>query len=70
MCRYPHSAQPASHRVKITNAPKHLFNKGFLVSLLSKETSIKIDYIERKRSQTVLKITSRFLLHDRCIDVR
>ena len=49
MCRYPHSAQPASHRLTISNALKHLFDKVFIVSLFCKE-STKIDYIERERS--------------------
>lgn len=63
MCRYPHSAQPASHRLTINSKPKHLFNKGFIVSLFSEEKSIKIDYIERKRSQTRLKdLTAGFSL--------
>ena len=55
MRRYPHSAQPASHRFTINNAPKHLF-KGFIVSLFWNENSTKIDYSERERSQTLLKI--------------
>jgi len=49
MCRYPHSAQPASHRLTISNALKHLLERLFIVSLFWKE-STQIDYIERKRS--------------------
>ena len=49
MCRYPHSAQPASHRLTINNALKHRFDKAFIVSLFCKE-STKIDYIVRRRS--------------------
>ena len=49
MCRYPHSAQPASHRLTISNALKHLCERLFIVSLFCKE-STKIDYIARKRS--------------------
>ena len=49
MCRYPHSAQPASHRLTISKALKHLFERAFIVSLFWKE-STQIDYIERTRS--------------------
>ena len=49
MCRYPHSAQPASHTLTISNALKDVFEKAFIVSLFRKE-STKIDYIVRKRT--------------------
>jgi hypothetical protein len=50
MCRYPHSAQPASHRLRINNALKHLFNNAFIVPMFWNEWSMKIDYIECKWS--------------------
>jgi hypothetical protein len=50
MCRYPHSAQPASHRLRISNALMHLFNEALIVSFFGNEKATKIDYIDRKRS--------------------